>query len=71
METKYVVLEIQTMADGNVGCLVTAYDSQMQAESAYHSILASAALSSLPRHAATLLTSDGSMQMYQHYEHNN
>lgn len=71
METKYVVLEMQTMADGNVACLVTAYDSQMQAESAYHSILASAALSSLPRHAATLLTSDGSAQMYQHYEHNN
>jgi hypothetical protein len=69
MEKKYVVLEIQTMADGKVACLVTAYDDQMQAESAYHSVLAAAALSKLPRHAAVLLTSDGSVQVSQYYEH--
>ena len=69
METKYIVLEIQTMADGQVACLATPHDSQMQAESSYHSVLAAAALSSLPRHAAVLVTSDGSVQASQHYEH--
>ena len=69
MEKKYVVLEIQTMEGGQVACLATPYDGQMQAESSYHTVLAAAALSALPRHAAVLLTSDGSVQASQHYEH--
>lgn len=69
MERKYVVLEIQTMTDGQVACLATPYADQMQAESSYHTVLAAAALSSLPRHAAVLLTSDGSVQASQSYEH--
>lgn len=69
MERKYVVIEIQTMDGGQVTCLATPYDSQMQAESSYHTVLAAAALSDLPRHAAVLLTSDGSVQMSQYYEH--
>lgn len=69
MDKKYVVLEIQTMADGQVTCLATPHDNQMQAESSYHSVLAAAALSALPRHAAVLLTSDGSVQASQYYEH--
>lgn len=69
MERKYVVLEIQTLSNGQVACLATPHDSQMQAESSYHSVLAAAALSDLPRHAAVLMTSDGSVQMSQYYEH--
>lgn len=69
MDKKYVVLEIQTMDGGQVACLATPYDNQMQAESSYHTVLAAAALSSLPRHAAVLLTSDGSVQASQYYEH--
>lgn len=69
MERKYVVIEIQTMDGGQVACLATPYDNQMQAESSYHTVLAAAALSSLPRHAAVLLTSDGSVQASQYYEH--
>ena len=69
MDTKYVVIEIQTMSDGQVACLATPFDSQMQAESSYHSVLAAAALSALPRHAAVLMTSDGSVQASQYYEH--
>lgn len=66
---KYVVLEIQTNQDGTVGALVSAYDSRNQAESAYHSVLASAALSGLPTHAAALLTSEGNVLSSQWYEH--
>lgn len=69
MDTKYVVLEIQTMSNGQVACLATPYDNQLQAESSYHTVLAAAALSNLPRHAAVLLMSDGSVQMSQYYEH--
>ena len=69
MDTKYVVIEIQTMSDGQISCLATPFDSQMQAESSYHSVLAAAALSALPRHAAVLMTSDGSVQASQYYEH--
>lgn len=69
MEKKYVVLEIQTMSNGQVACLATPYDGQLQAESSYHTVLAAAALSNLPRHAAVLMTSDGSVQMSQYYEH--
>lgn len=69
MDKQYIVLEIQTNSDGTVGNLCTAYTDAMQAESAYHSVLASAALSALPRHAAALLTSDGALQAAQCYEH--
>ena len=56
---KYIVIEIQTNSDGTVGNLVTAYGTRNAAESAYHGILASAATSQIPQHAAVLLTSEG------------
>lgn len=56
---KYIVFEIQTNADGAVGNLVTAYDERPQAESAFHSVLAAAAISALPCHAAVLMTNEG------------
>ena len=58
---KYIVIELQTAANGSVSNIVTAYDTRNEADSAYHSILASAALSTLPSHAAVLMTSDGNV----------
>ena len=69
MDVKYIVIEIQTNADGTVGNLVTAHDTRNAAESAYHSVLAAAAVSSLPHHAAVLLTSTGSLLDTRCYEH--
>lgn len=69
MDTKYIVVEIQTNADGTVGNLVSAYDTRNAAESAFHGILASAAISALPMHAAVLLTSSGSLLDTRCYEH--
>lgn len=69
MNEKYVVVEIQTNHDGTIGNLVTAYDDRNSAESAFHSILASAAISSLPLHAAVLLTSAGSLLDTRCYDH--
>ena len=67
--SKYIVIEMQTNADGTVGNLVSAYDERNAAESAYHSVLASAAISSLPCHAAVLMTNEGFQLMSQCYKH--
>lgn len=66
---KYVVIELQTNSDGTVGNLVTAHDTRNAAESAYHSVLAAAAISALPKHAAVLLTSEGTLLDSRCYEH--
>ena len=63
----YIVIEIQTNSDGTVGNLVNAYADRMQAEQQYHTVLASAAVSALPVHAAVLLTNDGRLIASQAY----
>lgn len=59
MNTKYIVIELQTAADGSVGNIVTACDDRRDADAKYHTILAAAAKSGLPAHAAVLMTSQG------------
>ena len=56
---KFVVIELQTMQDGTVANIVTSYDAIENAQSAYYTVLASAAISSLPCHAAMLVNSEG------------
>jgi len=46
-----------------------AYDTQLSAEVKYHTILASAAGSALPEHAAVLMTSDGYVLEAKCYKH--
>lgn len=67
--TKYIVMEIQTFVTGAVSTPTYAYDSQASAESKYHAILSSAAVSKLPKHAAVLMTSEGYVQESRCYEH--
>ena len=57
--SKHLVIEIQTFDTGAVTTQTWAYDTQLSAEVKYHTILASAAGSALPEHAAVLMTSDG------------
>lgn len=66
---KYIVIEMQTNADGTVGNIVTAHDTRNEAESKYHAVLSAAAVSSLPCHTAILVASDGEDWQAQHYEH--
>lgn len=56
---KYIVVEIQTNSNGTIGTLITQKDTLNEAQSTYYSILASAALSALPTHAAVLMTNEG------------
>ena len=66
---KYILVELQTSADGTVGNIVTAYDSRDAAESAWHSVLAAAAVSTLPVHAAVLVNARGEVVESRCYRH--
>lgn len=66
---KYIVVELQTMADGSVANLVTQHDNRDQAESKFHTVLAAAAVSAMPEHSAVLLTSTGITLDSRCYEH--
>lgn len=66
---QYIVIELQTNADGTVGNLVHSYTNQLEAESKYHQVLAAAAVSALPIHAAVLITSDGTYLESKEYRH--
>ena len=65
----FIVVEIQTNADGTVGNLVNAYAERSDAEHKYHEALAAAAISNLPVHAAVMLTNEGFMEKHEHYIH--
>lgn len=55
----YIVIELQTDANGHVGNIVTTYDNLPEAESKFYTICASAALSSVPVHSAVILNNTG------------
>ncbi len=65
----YIVFEIQTNADHSVGTLVTTYADKNAAESAFHQVLASAAVSALPVHTCMLLTENGICERSECYKH--
>lgn len=65
----YFIIELQTMGDGSCAHLVQTATSRNQAESIWHGILQYAAASTLPAHAAVILTSDGQLVASQCYTH--
>ena len=73
--TQFYIIELQQYQNGEYGNLTNyAYDidpakARLKAESKYHEVLAAAAISELPQHSATLLTSDGRCIMNQCYRH--
>ena len=73
---QYYILELQqyypSMEFGHI--VHFAYDAdpgkaRLKAEAKYHEVLAAAAVSELPQHSATLITSDGRVIMNQCYIH--
>ena len=66
----YIVLEIQTYLDGNVGTIVQTTNDLNQANSMYHTVLAAAAISQVPIHSCTLLGADGLQIKCESYRHN-
>lgn len=65
----YVVLEIQTMADGVIGTIINTYKTRENAESKYHEILMYAATSSVPIHAASMLDNNGRYIKNESFNH--
>lgn len=65
----FVVLEIQVNQDNTIATIATPFTTQNEAESKYHDILHYAAISTLPRHSAIVLTDKAIPIMYQTYEH--
>ena len=66
---KFLVIEIQENADGNVSNIVTSHDTANEAESKYHAILSAAAVSSVPVHSALMVNSHGGYINSQSYDH--
>ena len=64
----YILIELQT-TNGQTANIVTAFEDKLQAESAYHSVLASAATSSVGIHAAVLLDEKGNLLKREFYRH--
>ena len=65
----YIVIELQTINESTVANIVNAYAEQKVAEQKYHTILAAAAVSSLPCHAAVMLDEKGRMIKSEYYTH--
>lgn len=65
----YYVIELQTNADGTSGNIVYAYASKADADEKYHSILASAAKSSVMVHAAVMIDRNGTPLKHDHFVH--
>ncbi len=65
----YIVIELQTNNEGEVGNIVTAYRDKNAAESKYHQILSAAATSDVPLHAACILNERGEAERNEFYKH--
>lgn len=63
----YIILEIQTAADGTVSTLATTAPSWREAQAVYHNKLWYAAQSTLPCYAVSLLDSHGNLQESRYY----
>lgn len=65
----YIVIELQTNADGSIGNFIWAFDSYETAISKFYAVCSSAAVSSLPVHAVVALDNKGMQLAVQYFEH--
>lgn len=65
----YVIVEIQTHANGSVGHLTYQLGEKNGAEEKYHTCLAAAAVSALPCHAVAMLDEQGRLIKREMYKH--
>jgi len=64
----FVVIELQEYND-SLQNIVTAHTTLQEAESKYHTVLAAAAVSTVPVHSAVLLSGNGSVIKNESYRH--
>lgn len=65
----FIVIELQTINAETVANIVNTYTEKAVAEQKYHTILAAAAVSALPCHAAVMLDKEGRMIKSEFYTH--
>lgn len=65
----YIVIELQKNADGVVSNIVTSYNTLSEAQSAYYSVLASAAISNVPVHSAIIVSEEGFPVEHKCFKH--
>lgn len=66
---KYLVIEIQKLADGTVAIPpIASYDNYFDALSRYHTVLAAAAISSVPVHSCVLMSDVGQTLRMDSYD---
>lgn len=63
----YIVIEMQTTGETTL-TLVNTYDNYPQAEQKYHTVLAAAAVSTVPLHSASMLTERGNLAKHVCYD---
>ena len=63
----YVIVEMQTYADGTTTSLVDSFADIRLAEQKYHTALSYAAVSGLPMHTVMMITNEGSYLKEEHY----
>ena len=66
---KYIVIEMQKNAEGQVANLVTDHNTLAEAESKFYTILASAAVNDVPTHSAIIVSEEGFPVKHQCYKH--
>lgn len=73
--TQFYVVEIQQYDNGEFGHIVhyvfdeSAEKARLKGEAKYHEVLAAAAVSELPAHAAIMFSTEGFPIMHQCYKH--
>ena len=63
----FIVMEIQKGA--SVSTIVNTYETRNEAEQKYHTVLAYAAVSSVPQHSAVMLNDNGSYIKSETFDH--
>ena len=63
----FYVIELQTAETGSV--IPYAYDNRPDAEAQYHTLLAVASKSSVPKHGCIMVNADGFVLKYEVYNH--
>lgn len=64
----FVVIELQKNGD-QLASIVTKYNTMNEADSKFYTVMAAAAISTVEKHACTLLTEDGLSLRNAYYEH--
>ncbi len=65
----YIVIELQKNPEGVVSNIVTSHNTLAEAESKFYSILAAAAVTTVPVHSAVIVSEEGFPVANKCYKH--